>query len=152
MNKKTGASPKRPNRKEPSWAAKISEVADIVVEMFSEALPKGSKLDFSEKSIQALDKVIKRVWGVDGPSEENRHEMNWAIGCYVAEVLQRNYEGIWTNSSDGYSFDCSKSGVCVSPWNWVAKRFEFGMSEALAPKYQFAQTVLAKDRKSIRCV
>ncbi len=138
---------KRSSSKQPDWVAKIPLVANAVVEMFSNDLPKGSKLDFSEDSIKVLDKLIKKVWGEDGPSEENIQTMIWSLGCYVAEVLQKNYNGIWKDEGGGYTFECKNSGAGVSPWNWVAKRFETGISEALAPKYKFAQSILVNDRK-----
>ena len=149
MTKTTKPPTKRQSTKKPKWAAKISDVADVVVEMFSDDLPKGAKLDFSENSIKSLDKVITSVWGKQGPSDDSRDAMVWALGCYIAEVIQRHYEGTWTDSPDGYSFECSRSGAGVSPWNWIAKRFEFGKIEALAPKYNLAQSMLDKDRKSL---
>jgi hypothetical protein len=138
---------KRMSSKQPEWAAKIPAVAMAVVEMFLNDMPKGTQLDFSEDSIKALDKLIKKVYGEDGPSNENLQTMIWAVGCYVAEVLQRNYNGIWKDEGRGYTFECNISGAGVSPWNWVAKRFESGMSEALASKYKLAQSILADDRK-----
>ncbi len=143
------AASKRSRAKTPSWARKITKVAELVVEVFSSDLPKGATLDFSPRSIATIDKVIKRIWGESGPSEENRSEMVWTVGAYIAEVLQRNYDGKWKNTSDGYSFECKNSGIGVSPWNWTAKRFEFGMSESLASKYKFAESVLKEDRKAV---
>jgi hypothetical protein len=148
MAKKTTRSSKNLTSEPPEWAAKITDVADAVVDMLADSAPKGKRLDFSDGSIETLDKLITKLWGDEGPSEQNRETMVWAIGCYVAEVLQRHYHGTWMDGGDGYSFMCEKSGAGASPWNWVAKRFEFGTSESLASKYKLAQSLLSVDKKT----
>jgi hypothetical protein len=66
--------------------------------------------------------------------------MVWAFGAYVAEVIQRNHEGVWVKSENGYDFQCAKegkpTGFVINPWSWVYKRFDEG--DMLAPKYKMA--------------
>lgn len=134
-------------KKAPDIAASISEVAEAVVEVYSAELPKGKTLDFSESSLKTLDQLISSLWGSDGPSEENQEAMIWALGCYVGEVLQRNYSGVWNDGDDGPFFEGMKSGSGVSPWSWIAKRFEFGTDETVIRKYTLAKKLLSADKK-----
>lgn len=147
MAKKPTHSSKNSTTQQPEWADKIPDVAQQIVEVFSDAAPKGKQLDLSADSIKVLDSIIKKLWGEEGPSEENREMMIWGMGCYIAEVLQRNYRGVWRDGGDGYVFECENASAGVAPWNWVAKRFDLGMSESLASKYKFAQSILSADRK-----
>lgn len=128
-------------------ATSISEVAGAVVEVYAAELPKGKKLDFSESSVKTLDRLISSLWGSDGPSEESQEAVIWAFGCYVGEVLQRNYSGVWDDGDDGLFFYGMKSGSGVSPWSWIAKRFELGDDEATVKKYALAKKLLSADRK-----
>jgi hypothetical protein len=127
--------------------ASVSEVAQAIVDLFTPDLPKGKKLDYSEASLKTLDQLVSSLWGADGPSEENYEAMIWAFGCYVGEVLQRHYNGVWNEGDDGLFFDGINSGAGVSPWSWIAKRFEFGADEAVAKKYTLAKKLLIQDRK-----
>jgi hypothetical protein len=96
------------------------------------------KLDLTPTSLSALDRLIKRLWGGEPPSEPNFNTMVWAFGAYVAEVIQRNHEGRWRKFDNEYSFECTDdgkpTGFAVYPWAWVKKRFE--ENDLLALKYR----------------
>lgn len=134
-------------KRPPDMAATISEVAQAVVDLYTPDMPKGKALDYSEASLKTLDRLVSSVWGEDGPSEENYEAMTWAFGCYVGEVLQRHFNGVWNEDEDGLFFDGIRSGAGVSPWNWITKRFEFGSDEAVAKKYVLAKKLLSEDKK-----
>jgi hypothetical protein len=62
----------------------------------------------------------------------------WGFGGYVAEVLQRDNEGVWKKSKNHYTFDFTMdgepTGFGVNPWAWTYKRFDEG--DLLASKYK----------------
>ncbi len=117
-------------------AERIHAVAALVV---AEDNAREFRLDFTESSVARLDQMIDHLWGEEGPSEENVDTMVWAFGCYLAEVIDRRFDGDWVEDSDeGGCFRATRSGITLFPWHWVAERFEQG--ETLAYKYD----VLAK--------
>ena len=145
---KTATSPKASkSKKRLSWSDSIPEVAQSIVDVYTPDIPRGKRLDYSEASLKTLDKLILDNWGDSSPTDEHLETMTWAFGCYVAQVLQLNYNGVWSDEDDGYYFDGLKSGVGVSPWSWISKRFELGAEEAIAKKYQIAKKLLSKDKR-----
>ena len=109
----------------------ISEVAGVTAESFGD---EHGNFDFTPKSLVLLDDAIEDIWGEDGPSEENFNGIVWAYGCYVADVVQRNYKGKWKKSENGgYDYFHEAGMVSFNPWSWVVKRFIDG--DLIAPKY-----------------
>ena len=135
----------RANNDSSEWFEKIPLVAAAFVDFVPKKYRK--RLDYSEKSITYLDKIVDEWHGPDGPSRENIETMIWAYGCYIAEILRRNYDGDWKKNDDGTCyFEGESAGV--SPWNWMAKRFDSGPSEAIEAKYVLAQSLLSDCRKA----
>ena len=103
-------------------------------------------LDFSEGSIARLEEMIDDFWGEDGPSKENFDLMVWAFGCYVAAVIETNFNGEWHKEESGELSFVSDSGeVGLKPFNWIAKKFE--LQDSLEAKYDFATNMIKADRR-----
>lgn len=129
----------------------ISEYSALLVESFIGNKPKLSKryldrLDFSPASLRALDGLIKSIWHGERPSDKYYDDMVLAYGAYVAEVIQRNNQGVWVNSDyTGYKFECTRdghsTGVGFNPWGWTYKRFDEG--DLLAAKYNMITGIAA---------
>ena len=90
------------------------------------------KLNFSPASLRAFDSLIKRIWKGEPPSDQHLDLIVWAYGAYVAEVIQRNNEGVWMKDDGVYQF-VNPGGFGVFPWAWVKKRFE--EDDLIASKY-----------------
>ena len=105
------------------------------------------KLDFSEASLKRLDQMIIDLWGDDGPSKKSYDNLIWVFGSYIALIVDKNFKGVWTKNSNNQEiwFGASKSGVKFSPYNWIAKKFEFG--DSLESKYTAIADMIEKDKK-----
>jgi len=133
-------------KKFPAWVSKIPMAAEAFIIIVPKRYQK--RFNYSDASISLLDSVIEEIWGGERPSEKNFNEVVWAIGSYIANTLQKNYNGTWGEYPDGYYFDGDASTVGVAPWSWVHKRFESGMVESLAHKWEFTKTILVSDLKT----
>ncbi|HEX8964349.1 MAG TPA: hypothetical protein VF801_15195 [Rhodocyclaceae bacterium] len=94
-------------------------------------------LDGAVASLETLDDAIDAV-GImasnAAASEEYLDGMVWGYGCYVADVLQRNYSGRWLPADDiGYEFEFRGSTLRCNPWELVERRFRLGA--AIAPLF-----------------
>ena len=71
----------------------------------------------------------------------------WVFGSYIALIVDKNFKGVWTKNSNNQEiwFGASKSGVKFSPYNWIAKKFEFG--DSLESKYTAIADMIEKDKK-----
>ena len=118
----------------------ISKLADslVGVTVADDSKQKWAKmLNFSPVSLKAIDTLIKTVWAGERPSDQYFDTMVWAFGGYVAEIIQRNHEGVWRKSKNHYDFEFRRNGDStgfrVSPWAWAYKRFDEG--DLLSSKY-----------------
>ncbi len=84
-------------------------------------------LDGSASSLKTLDEAITALLGDAAPSDEYLDGMVWGYGCYVADVLQRNYTGRWRPADGiGYEFEFRGSTLRCNPWELVERRFRLG--------------------------
>lgn len=124
---------------------KIEATASYVA---SKARTDGYWLDFSEQSLEELDKMFSDTWGDAGPSEENLNAMVWAFGSYVAIVINTHYSGVWDRERDDgpINFTSASGLIGFNPWNWVAKRFDEG--DSVSEKYSAITKMVDGDRKT----
>jgi hypothetical protein len=123
-----------------NWISKVANIG--IIETFSEYpfFRKSylKRLDFSPPSLKALDELIETMLGAASLSNAKVNILVWGFGGYVAEVLQRNNEGVWKKSKNHYTFEFTRdekmTGFGVNPWAWTYKRFDEG--DLLAPKYK----------------
>ena len=90
-------------------------------------------LDFSERSIEEIDKVITN-FHPDGAALESTY---YPYACYLGEVIIRNLGGIWAFSEErGFTVkvDVDSKEALAFVFAWVIKRFENGMDDSLAYK------------------
>jgi|SRR5215813_1083481 len=123
---------------EPEFAPRHAELAVNAARKVD-----GITLDYSVKSLQALDDIIERLRG-EGVSTEQIGETLFAFGCYVGEVFVRSVGGKWRLASEtgmrdfaGFIIvvDLGADNV-VNPIGKVFKRFENGIEDHLPYFYQ----------------
>ena len=95
------------------------------------------ELDFSEESLEELDKLISQVWSEPVEDAETLDAIvaNW--GAYLGEMIRENVGGSWTfrQDLDHASLHFSRDGLEAFPLHVVRKRFQLGQGETLAGFY-----------------
>ena len=118
-----------------NWISKVAKAVVSPNPGFKKAYIK--KLNFSPQSLTALDEVIWTLFGGRYLCKTKLEALVWGFGGYVAEVIQRNNEGVWQKAKNRYNFEFTRDGKItgfgVNPWAWIYKRFEEG--DLLAAKY-----------------
>jgi hypothetical protein len=124
---------------------KIESTASYVA---SKARTDGYWLDFSEQSLEELDRMFSKNWGDAGPSEESRDLLVYAFGSYVAVVINAHYAGAWDRERDDgpVNFTSASGLIGFNPWNWIVKRFDEG--DSIYEKYSTITKMVDADRKT----
>jgi cytochrome P450 len=113
-------------------AAEMEEMAEAFASVGRE---KGYALDYSEESVELLDRVISEVFG-DPADEEGRADdsffdnMTPTIGAYLGTVMVHRLDGHWTRNDDEPCVVVD--GLWTYPIVKVEKRFLNGYEDSLA--------------------
>lgn len=97
------------------------------------------ELDFSEDSLDQLDRLVSQVWGDDKPEDVEVLDAivaNW--GAYLGQAIMHNLGGRWQfrKELDHASVLFPRTGMEVFPMHKVRKRFRLGESESIATFYE----------------
>jgi hypothetical protein len=87
------------------------------------------ELDFSVESIEHIERIIAAFPHDDEPAiVEKMNELLVAIGCYVGEVIRRNFGGEWQDTSNvnGFPIGIKLGSKYLNPIDKVRLRHEFG--------------------------
>ena len=69
-------------------------------------------------------------------SNESAQGIAEALGCYIAECIERQYgKGQWSQDDDGYSFRVA-SGAVIYPMTWAMKKLIDPSEYSLAETYK----------------
>jgi hypothetical protein len=105
------------------------------------------KLDFSEKSIKDVEKILATLYESITPEHKPTCEqlqsaaMLW--GSYIGEVIRRNYGGEWKRTSAGIIFKIDNAELY--PMDKVYKRLTNGLEDNIEFYYEtFKEQVLKK--------
>lgn len=92
------------------------------------------ELDFSVESIAPLEGIIDSFPRGDEPTIlEKLNEPLVAIGCYVGEVIRRNFGGEWqdTSSVNGFPIGLKLGSTYLNPIDKVIRRYKEGSEHNL---------------------
>lgn len=84
------------------------------------------ELDGSLDSIIALDDLIDDIWGGNSPAGKLFDSLVAIWGSYVADCIQRAYEGKWEINEEGtwlYKIETDNVLITLPIFSWVHKRF-----------------------------
>ncbi len=91
-------------------------------------------LDFSAKSIPALDEMIKTAWPGEPPN--NLDEIILGFGSYLGESIRTIHGGEWRYApADGVYLDVASKGIKIFPFMKIHERFVNGENDSLAYYY-----------------
>ncbi|MCH7729823.1 MAG: hypothetical protein IH991_25640 [Planctomycetes bacterium] len=98
------------------------------------------ELDFSESSMEQLEGLANDVDFImpGGKSEENIELLTRVWGSYVGEVIRRNLDGQWVESTEGDDTPASieVGGSVVNPFGQIRKRLQGESASNLWTFYQ----------------
>ncbi len=106
----------------------------------------GYHLDFTVESLKEIDRFFDEQNTPDGIISKNRGQILFAIGCYVGEVIIRNFGGVWlTDDSDPYGevniSVQTNSGTIMQPVQRCMKRYANGTEDSI---YAYVYVLTAK--------
>jgi len=117
------------------------------VESVAENVPKLCKqlfnieLDFSVDSVELLGKVIDSFPQAESSEMiEKLNEPLVAIGCYVGEVIRRNFGGKWQDTStvNGFPIGIKLGSTYLNPVDKIIRRYKEGSEHNLTDYVRFA--------------
>ena len=96
-------------------------------------------LDFSQESLEELDKLVTQVWGETPPEDIDALDAivaNW--GAYLGQLIIENMGGQWQfrKDLDHASVFFPRTQMEVFPLHKVRKRFRLGAEESLETFYE----------------
>jgi len=126
----------RLNTKYPPTPENAAQHAEQMVQASKEI--SGVDLDFSPKSLEAVDKIIEELRR-EGVSTDEVAETLFGFGCYVGELFVRNNNGKWIFTEDtpmrGVAgcpivVELAEKHIC-NPIGKAFKRLENGKEDSL---------------------
>lgn len=120
----------------PATAENAGDHAQLAVRLAREEF--GDKLDFSPRSLEALDAEIESI-REEGLTGEDAAEAMFVFGCYLGQVIVRALGGRWVGTARSALSELSPWPMVVllpggSTWDPIGKaykRLELGDSEYL---------------------
>ncbi|MDB5096881.1 MAG: hypothetical protein JWM80_1302 [Cyanobacteria bacterium RYN_339] len=119
------------------------EMAELVDKMIMEVSAMFDEevvdLDFSQESLEDLDRLVTQVWGRTPPEEQDVLDAistNW--GAYLGAALIHNVGGHWQFRTD-LDHACvffPRTGMAVFPMHKLRKRFRLGENESIHDFYE----------------
>jgi hypothetical protein len=108
------------------------------------------KLDFSEKSIKEVEKILAALYESitpeNKPTDNQLQSAAMLWGSYIGEVIRRNYGGEWQKTSAGMIFKITNAELY--PLDKVYKRLTNGIEDNIEFYYEtFKEQVLKKIQK-----
>jgi hypothetical protein len=122
-----------------TFERELSELADEMVTgvmaVFDDA---GVLLDFSDESIEELDRLAAQLWPEPMEEEEALDAIvaNW--GAYLGQAIIENLGGEWTFRQDleHASVHFPRTGMEAFPFHKVRKRLVLGAQESMGDFYE----------------
>ena len=133
----------------PEYAPQLAELAVNAARTYSQI-----ELDYTPASLASVDQIIEG-FRKDGVSAEQMMETLFAFGCYVGEVLIREYDARWRLTSETRMKDVSGFPLVVefgtenfcNPLGRVYKRMANGDVDSLVGFYEsFVRSTLAAEQ------
>ena len=118
------------------------EIADLTDEMITSVMAlfddAGIDMDFSEESIDELDRLAAQLWPEPIAEEETLDAVvaNW--GAYLGQAIIENLGGEWTfrRDLDHASVHFPRTGMEAFPFHKVRKRLVLGAQESMLDFYE----------------
>lgn len=123
-----------------AFERELAELSDkMILEVMALFDEEAIELDFSEESLEELDKLVSQVWGEVPPDDADVLDAivaNW--GAYLGMVILQNLGGRWSfrKDLDHTSVHFPRTGMEVFPLHKVRKRFRLGADESFASFYE----------------
>jgi hypothetical protein len=117
----------------------MAELAEkMVLEVSTLFEDQDIELDYSEESLEDLDKLVANLWPAPISEEEALEAIvsNW--GAYLGRVILEHVGGEWTFRQDleHASIFFPRTGMEVYPLHKVRKRFMLGAQESFSEFYE----------------
>ena len=98
-------------------------------------------LDFSVEGVEHLEGIIESFPHSDNPAMlEELSEPLVAMGCYVGEVIRRNFGGEWQDTStvNGFQIGIKLGSTYLNPIDKVIRRYREGSEHNLSNYVRFS--------------
>lgn len=100
-------------------------------------------LDYTVNSLEHIDNVIEIMLGYEQPDKKQITYALVCLGCYVGEVITRNFEGVWLNTVDanGLPVGIKAGNLTLNPLNKVFRRYREGKEHDILHYVVCAMTI-----------
>ncbi|VTR95729.1 Uncharacterized protein OS=Acidobacterium capsulatum (strain ATCC 51196 / DSM 11244 / JCM 7670) GN=ACP_2094 PE=4 SV=1 [Gemmata massiliana] len=97
-------------------------------------------LDFTEPTVDAIDRILQSLWGGQDLSDDDRARVAWAFGSYLGEVARHHFPAArWERVHPVYDPAgpyIQLGDLQVFPVLWCYKHLHNGPPDSVALKYQ----------------
>jgi len=104
---------------------KVMDLADFAIDLCKNVW--GSDLDYSLDSLKSVDDAIEQICSYDTDKKQVIKPLI-ALGCYVGEVIIRNFKGEWADEIDtnGLPVGLKVGNVTLQPIRKVFRKYKEG--------------------------
>ncbi len=122
-----------------SFAREMAELSDkMVAEVMAHFNDHGIDLDYTEESLEDLDRLVSETWPEPIEDKETLEAIvsNW--GAYLAQTILENVGGRWAVRSDleHVSLRFERANLEAFPLHAVRRRFLLGQDAAISTFYE----------------